>query len=351
MSAGRVAGLSELAASYDGVLCDIWGVLHNGVEAFPGAIDALQRFRKERGPVVLVTNAPRPAGPIMEQLRVLRVPQGTFDGLVTSGDVTRSVLAERPGACVFHIGPDRDLSFYDDLDVVLTGEEQAELISCTGLFDDTRETPDDYQALLERLAARNLPMVCANPDIVVERGNVLVYCAGAIARLYEDIGGEVILVGKPHAPIYASAKKMLAELGASRILAIGDGLPMALGAAVACPDRPVVALQADGSAMYTIQALWTQAREGLDVTTVVCDNGAYAILTGELENVGATSGGERARRLLDLGSPALDFVALATGMGVPATRATTAEELADQLRRALAEPGPHLIDAVLPGRE
>ncbi|WP_369136913.1 acetolactate synthase large subunit [Modestobacter versicolor] len=130
--------------------------------------------------------------------------------------------------------------------------------------------------------------------------------------------------------------------------AIGQGLPAATGAAVACPDRPVVSLQADGSAMYTVQALWTQAREGLDVTTVVCDNGAYAILAAELENVGATSGGERAGQLLDLGGPSLDFVALATGMGVPATRATTAEELATQFRTALAEPGPHLIDAVLP---
>ncbi|NEK59928.1 acetolactate synthase large subunit [Geodermatophilus sabuli] len=132
--------------------------------------------------------------------------------------------------------------------------------------------------------------------------------------------------------------------------AIGGGQPMAVGAAVACPDRPVLAVQADGSAMYTIQALWTQAREGLDVTTVLCDNGSYAILEHELRNVGARSDGERAGRLLDLGGPGLDFVALATGMGVPATRATTAEELADQLRAALAEPGPHLIDAVLPGR-
>jgi acetolactate synthase-1/2/3 large subunit len=130
---------------------------------------------------------------------------------------------------------------------------------------------------------------------------------------------------------------------------IGDGLPMALGAAVACPDRPVVGIQADGSAMYTISALWSHAREQADVTTVVCDNGSYAILAHELEKVGAASGGERAQRLLDLGGPALDFVALARGMGVPGARAETAEELADQLRRALAEPGPHLVQAVLRG--
>jgi acetolactate synthase-1/2/3 large subunit len=129
--------------------------------------------------------------------------------------------------------------------------------------------------------------------------------------------------------------------------AIGDGLPLAVGAAVAAPDRPVLVIQADGSAMYTISALWTMAREQLDVTVVVCDNGSYAILQGELGRVGASGGGERAGRLLDLGGPGLDFVALATGMGVPATRATTAEELADQLRDALAAPGPHLVDAVL----
>ncbi|TYP86849.1 acetolactate synthase large subunit [Blastococcus xanthinilyticus] len=129
--------------------------------------------------------------------------------------------------------------------------------------------------------------------------------------------------------------------------AIGDGLPMALGAAVACPDRPVIGIQADGSAMYTISALWSHAREEADITTIVCDNGSYAILQHELSRVGAAGDGERAAKLLDLGGPGLDFVALAQGMGVPASRATTAEELADQLRAALAEPGPHLIDAVL----
>jgi acetolactate synthase I/II/III large subunit len=129
--------------------------------------------------------------------------------------------------------------------------------------------------------------------------------------------------------------------------AIGDGLPMALGAAVACPDRPVIGIQADGSAMYTISALWSYARERLDITTIICDNGSYAILEHELSRVGAQGDGERAAQLLDLGGPDLDFVALATGMGVPASRATTAEELADQLRRALAESGPHLIDAML----
>ena len=130
--------------------------------------------------------------------------------------------------------------------------------------------------------------------------------------------------------------------------AIGQGLPVAAGAAVACPDRPVLALEADGSAMYTISALWTHAREGLDITTVIFSNRSYAILGMELNRVGAAATGEKARGLLSLDRPPLDFTALAAGMGVPATRATTAEEFAAQLRNALAEPGPHLIEAIVP---
>ncbi|WP_410588277.1 acetolactate synthase large subunit [Amycolatopsis sp. lyj-23] len=130
--------------------------------------------------------------------------------------------------------------------------------------------------------------------------------------------------------------------------AIGYGMPVATGAAVAAPDRPVLNLQSDGSALYTISALWTQARENLNVTTVLLNNRAYAILRLELQRVGAASGGPKANDLLDLSRPDMDFVKIAEGMGVPATRATTAEELAEQLQRAFAEPGPHLIDAVVP---
>jgi acetolactate synthase-1/2/3 large subunit len=130
--------------------------------------------------------------------------------------------------------------------------------------------------------------------------------------------------------------------------AIGQGLPVAVGAATAAPDRPVVCLQADGSAMYTVSALWTMAREGLDVTTVLLNNRAYAILRMELSRVGAEGAGPRAQQLLDLAGPDLDFVSMSQGMGVPASRATTAEELADQFAKALAEPGPHLIEAMVP---
>ena len=228
----RIGGLEELAGSYDSLLCDVWGVLHNGVAAFPEAIKALTRFRAGGGHVVLVTNAPRPNGPIREQLFALGVPEDAYDAIVTSGDVTREVIARRPGVRLLHIGPDRDLPFYVGLDATFASEADAEMISCTGLVDDENETPDDYRPLFERLVARGLVLVCANPDIVVERGDRLLYCAGALARLYGELGGEVILVGKPHAPIYAAARARIAEMGGSRMLAVGDGLPTDIRGAV-----------------------------------------------------------------------------------------------------------------------
>ena len=239
----RVAGLQELAGEYDSLLCDVWGVLHNGVAVFPAAVDALLRFRSTAGPVVLITNAPRPHPSVRQQLRELGVPDDAYDGLVTSGDVTRELIAMRPGIRVLHIGPDRTLSFYEGLDVVLVSEDDAELVSCTGLFDDQRETPEDYRARFGPLVARRLPMVCANPDIVVEYGNRLIYCAGALAQLYAELGGEAVLVGKPHAPIYVAAKAALAARGGVRPLAVGDGLPTDIRGAV---DNGVPALFVTG---------------------------------------------------------------------------------------------------------
>ena len=228
----RIAGLKDLAGQYDSLLCDVWGVLHNGVRAFPNAVEALRRFREAAGLVVLITNAPRPRTPIQDQLQRLGVPDDAYDGIVTSGDVTRSVITPHPRTRIFHLGPERDLSLYEGLDVSLVAETEAELLSCTGLLDDTVETPDDYRALLGRLVGRNIRMVCANPDLVVERGDRLVYCAGALARLYIELGGEAILVGKPHAPIYAAATERIIALGGSRILAVGDGLPTDIRGAV-----------------------------------------------------------------------------------------------------------------------
>jgi acetolactate synthase I/II/III large subunit len=147
----------------------------------------------------------------------------------------------------------------------------------------------------------------------------------------------------PAATAGAPAHDLLGLTG----LAIGQGLPLAVGAAIACPERPVICLEADGSAMYTLPALWTQAREHLDVTTIILNNRSYAILRAELERVGAATTGGAAARMLDLTGPNLDFIALATGMGVPATKATTAEQLAAHFAAALATPGPHLIEAIL----
>lgn len=226
-----VAGLSALADRYDAVLCDVWGVLHNGVAAYPAASEALVRLRETGVKVVLLTNAPRPSAPIHAQLAGLGVPRAAYDDLLTSGDGTRALLESRPERRVAHVGPARDLALYAGLPHTLVGDDEAEIVVCTGLTDDTSETPDDYRGRLATFAARGLTMLCANPDIVVERGTQKVWCAGAVARLYADeFAGAITLIGKPHAPIYAEARRrMSAALGRpiedDRVLAIGDGLP------------------------------------------------------------------------------------------------------------------------------
>jgi HAD superfamily hydrolase (TIGR01459 family) len=218
-----------LFADYDLLLCDVWGVIHNGMESYPPACAALTRARQEGRTVMLISNSPRPAEAVLPQLDGLKVPRDCFDGMVTSGDVTSAAIMQRPGQSVFHLGPPRDLPIYQGLNVKLVDAETADYVVCSGLFDDTRETPEDYRALLERLRARNLFMICGNPDLVVERGKDLVYCAGAIADLYQSMGGEVLYAGKPYAPIYemtlARAKELRdKELPLRRVLAIGDSV-------------------------------------------------------------------------------------------------------------------------------
>lgn len=220
---------SSLAPRYDVVLADVWGVIHNGVAAFPETIEALTRFRRGGGTVILITNAPRPAGYVLHFLDKLAVPHETFDAIVTSGDVTRSVIIARSGQSIFHIGPARDRGLFEDLDLHFAPLERADYSVCSGLFDDTRETAEDYRDLLTRMQARRLYMLCANPDLVVERGHDLVYCAGAVADLYESLGGEVLWAGKPHRPIYdqalaAAAALRGAEAPLQRVLAIGDSV-------------------------------------------------------------------------------------------------------------------------------
>ena len=225
----RIPGLSAISADYGFLICDVWGVLHNGVAHFLAAGAALERFRAGGGRVLLVSNAPRPNAVIHRQLDKFGVPRGAYDGILTSGDVARDYLAAHPGLKVLPIGPERDRPIYDGLPVTLAAEAEADFIACTGLVDDDRETPDDYMDLLRRLAARRLTMLCINPDIVVERGDRLIWCAGALAERYAGLGGEVVMVGKPHAPVYAGALERLSGFAGrpvtpAEVLAVGDGI-------------------------------------------------------------------------------------------------------------------------------
>ncbi len=224
-----VEGLHDLVADKNVVLSDIWGVVHNGLEAFPEACEALHTFRKQGGTVILITNAPRPADSVQRQLRKLGVADATYDAIVSSGDLTRHFVADHPGRKVFWLGPERDTSIHRGLDPVLAPLEGADYIICTGLMDDETETAEDYRAMMTQARQRKLPLICANPDIVVERGDRLIYCAGAIAELYRELGGDVIFYGKPHRPIYERAMELASErLGEkpklSRVLAIGDSV-------------------------------------------------------------------------------------------------------------------------------
>ena len=226
-----IGGLSAIAPSYDAMICDVWGVLHNGVTGYGAAADALVRFRDDGArPVVLLTNAPRPAFEIEAALRRFGIPDAAFDAIVTSGDVTHTLLKRLGRTRAFHLGPGRDLALFDGLPIDLVEEGDAEIVVCTGLFDDTTETAESYRALLGRFVDRGVPLYCANPDIVVERGGVLVYCAGAVAQLHQELGGETIVVGKPHKPVYDVALETVDELAGRpvsrrRVLAVGDAFP------------------------------------------------------------------------------------------------------------------------------
>jgi HAD superfamily hydrolase (TIGR01459 family) len=224
----QAGGLAPLAPRFDLLLCDVWGVLHNGVRAYEAAGDALMRFRAGGGSVVLVSNAPRPNAEVVRQLALLGVPREAYDAIVTSGDVTMDLMAERSGQSLHHIGPARDTPMFGD-GLARVALDEADYVVCTGLLNDEIETPDDYREAIALMRARGLTMVCANPDLVVERGHQLIYCAGAIADAYAQAGGTVIYAGKPHAPIYDKALAVAAGLrgGAvarERVLAVGDAI-------------------------------------------------------------------------------------------------------------------------------
>jgi HAD superfamily hydrolase (TIGR01459 family) len=221
--------IALLSRRYNAWLVDIWGVLHNGVRPFTPAVEACQLYRQSGGVVILVSNSPRPREGVVQQLRQIGVPDDAYDGVATSGDVTRTLVSAYAGRGVYHLGPERDLGIFTNLPVTFAEPDDATAIVCSGLVDDDTETPEDYADLLAALHARELPMICANPDIVVERGDKLIYCAGALAEAYEGLGGRVIYAGKPHKPIYELALALVtarrsAALPRHRVVAIGDGI-------------------------------------------------------------------------------------------------------------------------------
>jgi HAD superfamily hydrolase (TIGR01459 family) len=235
-----IHSLADLTGRYDAVFCDLWGCLHNGKAAFPAAVAGLQGFRKAGGTVVLLTNAPRPKSSVIQQLDGLGVPRDAWDSVVTSGDAAQmGMLSGAVGRRVHHIGAPKDEAFFTDFaedladyartqpPITRVPLQEAEGIVCTGLVDDLTETPDDYRATLLMGKTLGLPMLCANPDIVVDMGDRRLYCAGALAKAYEDMGGTALYFGKPHPPIYDLARRRLAEAGGPsdpQILCIGDGI-------------------------------------------------------------------------------------------------------------------------------
>ena len=224
-----VASIATATPAARAWICDIWGVLHNGVSVYPAALDACLKFRAAGGRIVLVSNAPRPFSGVIAQLDDFASPRTAYDAVLTSGDVTRDIIRDWIGIPTLHIGPERDLGLFTERAVPRVAAPAAERILCSGLYDDTMETPENYRDLLTGLAGRKVPMLCANPDIKVDRGGRIIYCAGAIADLYSDLGGQVAYAGKPHAAIYATARALIEQAAGKAVplastLAIGDGV-------------------------------------------------------------------------------------------------------------------------------
>jgi HAD superfamily hydrolase (TIGR01459 family) len=227
------ARLADLVGDYDLIFCDVWGVVHNGVRRHVGAVDALQRFRRAGGAVILITNAPVPSEQVRRRLDSLHVERDAYDDIATSGDVTIDLIREAGCPPLFGIGPTAEVALYAEAGYSdpggprLVGLDEAELAVCIGL-DDTGILPADYDGILSTLRDRDLRLICANPDIVVEVGDELVYCAGAIAARYAAMGGSVTQAGKPFQLIYERAIRLAAAVSGiaprARTLVIGDGI-------------------------------------------------------------------------------------------------------------------------------
>ena len=220
-----LSSIAALSAGRKAWICDVWGVLHDGAVAFEPAIAACRQFRKSGGEIVLVSNSPRPSADVVAHLAALGISRDCFDAIVTSGDVTRTLVRAYAGEPVLHIGPERDLSFFEGLGVQFVPPADAKVCVCTGFFDEDRDVVEDYDGLLRPLADHSVPMICANPDLHVERGDKLLPCAGLLAARYESFGQTVLQAGKPYAPIYEAAfAKVGRSIGKDAMLAIGDGV-------------------------------------------------------------------------------------------------------------------------------
>ncbi|EIE50423.1 HAD family hydrolase [Salipiger aestuarii] len=230
-----IDALSEISDRYDAMFVDLWGCVHNGMTAYPEAVEALRAYRKRGGIVVLVTNSPRPRVEVMKQLEQFDVPQDCWDNIATSGDSARSAMfCGAVGSKIWFIGTEIDLPFFEPLKLIETPVpitrvplEDAEGIVCTGPYD-SRQAPTVLRPQLLYAKQKGLKLLCANPDVIVDRGEVREWCAGAVADLYSEMGGESLYFGKPFPPIYDLARRRLAEIAPeisdSGILAIGDGV-------------------------------------------------------------------------------------------------------------------------------
>jgi HAD superfamily hydrolase (TIGR01450 family) len=231
----KLDNLTDLDDKYDVILIDVWGVLHNGVSAYKEAAVALAGMREAGKTVILITNSPRRKQGVVAQLETLGITSDSYDEVVTSGELTRRLIEKAPKN-VFFLGPDRDLQLLDGLDVERVDKDAAEAIVCTGFFDDEVEKPEDYKDILTEFSAKNLPFICANPDLIVERGERMIPCAGAIAAYYKKLGGEVFVAGKPHSPMYQTAlevaQSLRGDVDPSRVIAVGDGVPTDVRGAV-----------------------------------------------------------------------------------------------------------------------
>ena len=250
--------ISELSSRYRVWFCDIWGVVHNGYQPFAATVEGLKRHRHNGGIVILVSNSPRTAKGVARQLLEIGIDPASHDAIATSGDVTRQLIIDHSGGKVFHLGPSRNFSIYDGLDVERVALDKAHAVVCTGLFDELHETAENYAPLFVEMLSRNLEMICANPDKIVKMGNRILPCAGALAEAYAALGGAVLMAGKPYPPIYDLALRMAETIAGSPvsradILAIGDG-----------PETDIRGAAAYGISAVLVADGVTDASHGLD---------------------------------------------------------------------------------------